>query len=131
MLHRRSNRVEDSVAWAPLPTPNASQSPAISPHSGHGAAPHLQIIFASFAFFAAKIIPTPSTSKFYTTYTFYMISPHSGYGAAPHLQIIFAPFAFFAAKIIPTPSSSNFYTIYTFYTVILSPRAWNHLNYVA
>ena len=87
MLHSRSNRVEDSVAWAPLPTPNASHSPAISPHSEHG--------------------------------------------AEPHLKIIFAPFAFFAAKIIPTPSTSNFYTIYTFYTVILSPRAWNHLNYVA
>ena len=79
MLHGRSNRVEDSRAWAPLPTPNASQSPAISPHSGHGAEPHLQIIFAPFAFFAAKIIPTPSTSKFYTIYTFYTVtnSTHS------------------------------------------------------
>ena len=56
------NRVEDSGTGAPPQPPNASQSPAISPHSGYGAEPHLKIIFAPFAFFAAKIIPTPSTS---------------------------------------------------------------------
>ena len=71
----RADRVEDSRAGAPPQTPNASQSPAISPHSGHGAASHLQIIFASFAFFAAKIIPIQINLKFYTIYTFYTPPP--------------------------------------------------------
>ena len=102
----RVDRVEDSGAGAPPQTPNASQSPTINPHSGHGAEPHLQIIFAPFAFFAAKIIPTPSTSNFSTLYTIY---------------------TFYTVKNL----FSTLYTIYTFYTVILSPRAWTRLNHVA